>query len=59
MAESKGTGNQHSPLKEVLYLVLCGLLFLGGILGWRHFHKDAKHPRTPEERERAQSLNDH
>jgi hypothetical protein len=52
--------SRRSPiLKELLYLIVCGLVALVLFLAWKHFHHDEAYSKDPEAQEKAEKLYDH
>jgi hypothetical protein len=38
---------------------LCGVLALGGVLGWKHFQRETVYSKHPEDQEKPEKLYDH
>ncbi len=59
MDKDEETSGQNPILKDLLYLIVIGCLFAGGMVVWRHFHRESSYQKDPEAHEKAERLTDH
>jgi hypothetical protein len=59
MDQRRETPGRNPILKDLLYLFICGCLFVAATLAWKHFHREDVRQDDLKAHEKAQSLTDH